>query len=57
MGILQFFLSTLWLTLLCSCLCLFDTIIELHAMVKKNLMTFSLESKNNLMSYKGLFNS
>ena len=33
--------------LLCSCLCLFDTIAELHAMdEKKQSMTFSLESES-----------
>lgn len=46
----------LWIVadLLCSRLSLFDTIIELQALVKKCSMTFSLEVKVNFMSNKGL---
>ena len=47
MGSLEF---TLWIVakLLCSCLCLFITIIELHSMDEKSSMTFSLESESGL---------
>jgi hypothetical protein len=41
----------------CSCLCLFDAIVELHAMDEKCSMTFSLEVKVNFISNKGLLNS
>ena len=39
-------LSTLLLTSLCSCLCLFDTFIELHAMDEKTSNTLPLESES-----------
>ena len=42
------FLSELRLALLCSCLCLFDTIVELHAMDEKRSMTFSLTIQSEI---------
>ena len=40
--------SSIVAKLLCSHLCLFDAIIELNAMEKKCLTTFSLESENGV---------
>ena len=38
--------------LLCSYLCLFDTIIELHAMDEKHSMTFSSKSESGFICNK-----
>ena len=40
--------------LLCSCLCLFDAIIKLHAMNEKMFMTFSLESEHAFTCNEGI---
>ena len=42
--------------LLCSCLCLFDAIVELHAIDEKMFMIFSLGSEGGFHN-KGLLNS
>ena len=55
MGFLEFFFLWIVANLLCSCLCLFDIIVELHAMMKNISITFSLEieseSESETFSY------
>ena len=43
--------------LLCFCLCLFDAIVELHAMNEKMFIVFSLESEVDFICNKGVLNS
>ena len=56
MGFLDFF--SLWsvANLLCSCLCLFDTIVELHV-VDEKIIHPHWKVKANFMCFEGLCNS
>ena len=37
---------------MCSCLCFFDTIVELHAIDEKRTMTFSFENESEIYVYR-----